>query len=117
MAYKFVGENMPELKLFPKEQRRALFLCAARRSYGHFSTWAGLCLWIAFVYCGAEYVDQINEALRGIFVPTKRSEMFLSLGLSLVGFGALYCFQMKAIKTELLEMIASHETSAGSRAL
>jgi hypothetical protein len=32
MAYQFIGEGVPELKLFPKEQRRTIFLRAARKS-------------------------------------------------------------------------------------
>lgn len=112
MAYKFMGENVPELKRFPKEQRRAMFLCATRKSYRHFSTWAGLCLFGALAYCGAEYSCQINESLRGFFASTRRSEMVLSTGICWAGLGALYYLQMKAIRAELLKMIESQRDAA-----
>lgn len=92
MAYQFIGEDVPELKLFPKEQRRTIFLRAARKSYGHFSTWAGFCLCVAVTYCGVEYSGQINESLRRFFAAAKTSEMFLNLGISWAGLGALYYF-------------------------
>ena len=109
MAYKFIGEDVPELKLFPKAQRRTIFLRAARNSYGHFSTWAGFCLCVAVTYCGVEYSVHINESLRRFFAAARTSEMFLNMGISLVGLGALYYFQIKAIKAELLKLIESQQ--------
>ena len=38
--------------------------------------------------------------------------MFLNMGISLVGLGALYYFQMKAIRAELLKLIEYQQGGA-----
>ena len=116
MAYKFMGEDMPELTCIPTGQRRASYLRAVKKSYGHFGTWAGLCLFVALAYCGAEYSHQINESVRHFFASKERSEMFLSMGMCCAGIGTLYYFQMKAIKAEVLKIIESQQTACADPA-
>src|SRR5665647_672016 len=109
MAYKFIGENLPELTCIPMGQRRASFLHAAKKSYGYFGTWVGFCLFIALTYCSAKYSHQINESVRGFFASREISEIFLNIGMCCAGFGTLYYFQIRAIKAELLKMIESQQ--------
>ena len=109
MNFKYVGEGIQELKYFPENQRRKCFLKAVRKSYRHFGTWVGLLLFFSLGHLGAHYASAINQFVREFFSSSMRSEEFLSMGVSWVGLFALYYFQMKAIKSELMkEILPNH---------
>ena len=74
MTYKSIGENIWELKLIPAEQRRAVFRRAARKTFLNFYAWAGVFLLVVLSYCGLEYAESIERALRKFFQILKETK-------------------------------------------
>ena len=101
MSYKFIGENIPELKEIPAEERRKVFLIAVAKSYIHGRTWFGLLLFFAAGYLAVNFAPEIAEKLGKAFSTPTRGEMLVNMGLWCGALLALYCFQIEAVKREI----------------